>query len=292
MAILTGINSELTGSIGKVTYSRQGGQTVARQKVTRKSNPKRTPGIMVNRMQWANLVHIWQAFSGKLKPSFQGKEPGKSDFNEFMASNLGKNKVYLTKSDSKQGGAVVAPYQVTRGTLPSVSTTIADNQKAITDIAMGSITIGASTTLATFSTAILENNPDWQAGDQLTVFNAKQSVDPTTNTPRVVIDAFEITLDPNDDGTLLADLVGASLLETTEGKLGTSSTINGAIAVIHSRKVSGATAVSTQFFVGNNAILPTYQTESARSSAILSYGGVNDEQYLTPNATADLSAQP
>ena len=68
MAILSGINTRLRGSAGDWTFSRLNGQTVAKQKVETKENPTRTFAQMIRRVQWANLVALYQAFEGNLHP--------------------------------------------------------------------------------------------------------------------------------------------------------------------------------------------------------------------------------
>ena len=73
MAILSGINTRLRGSAGDWTFARLNGQTVAKQKVEAKENPKRTFAQMIRRVQWANLVALYQAFEGNLHPSFENK---------------------------------------------------------------------------------------------------------------------------------------------------------------------------------------------------------------------------
>lgn len=49
------------------------------------------------------------------------------------------------------------------------------------------------------------------------------------------------------------------------------------------RKSLQKTIVSTQFIAVNNPVLPTYQTDDAIQAAIASYGGVREEEFLTPN---------
>ena len=73
MAILSGINTRLRGSAGDWTFARLNGQTVAKQKVEAKENPTRTFAQVVRRVQWANLVALYQAFEGNLHPSFENK---------------------------------------------------------------------------------------------------------------------------------------------------------------------------------------------------------------------------
>lgn len=281
----------MRGSVGKYTFKQLNGQTIVSEKVDKKATPVRTPAQMRQRMSWDNIIAIWRSFTGNMRPSFESKLRTRSDYNEFMSANIAGNRIYLTKNIALQGGAVVAPYQVTRGSLPTIEVTIGENQIPVTNIAMGGITIGASTTLRTFSQAILENNPDWYNGDQLSIFWLKQSTT-SEGVPLVTTDCKEITLDDADDGTLLGDLVDANLLAVTDGKLGMGGTVNGGVAFVHSRKTVGKTRVSTQRIVVNNPIMNQYQSESAYQNAVNSYGGFNQDYFLTPNNTIDMDAQP
>ncbi len=281
----------MRGSVGKYTFKQLNGQTIVSEKVDKKATPVRTPAQMRQRMAWDNIIAIWRSFTGNMRPSFESKLRTRSDYNEFMSANIAGNRIYLTKNIALQGGAVVAPYQVTRGSLPTIEVTIGENQIPITNIAMGSVTIGASTTLRTFSQAILENNADWNNGDQLSIFWLKQSVT-SEGVPLVTTECKEITLDQADDGTLLGDLVDANLLAVTDGKLGMGGTVNGGVAFVHSRKTVGKTRVSTQRIVVNNPIMSQYQSETAYDNAVNSYGGFNQDYFLTPNNTTDMDAQP
>lgn len=288
MGVLTGINTKLRGSVGKYTFKRLNGQTVVSEKVDKKATPVRTPAQMRQRMAWDNIIAIWRSFTGNMRPSFESKPRTRSDYNEFMSANIAGNRIYLTREIALQGGAVAAPYQVTRGSLPTIEVNFGADQVPVTNIAMGGVTIGASTTLRTFSQAILENNPEWNNGDQLSIFWLKQSTT-SGGVPMVTTVCKEITLDQNDDGTLLGDLVDANLLATVDGKLGMGGTVNGGVAFVHSRKTVGKTRVSTQRIVCNNPIMPQYSSETAYDAAVTSYGGFNQDYFLTPN---DITAQP
>lgn len=289
MAILTGINTRLRGSAGDWTYARLNGQTVAKQKVAPKDVPVRSYRQMLRRVQWANIVNVWRAFSGNNHPSFENRGARVSDFNEFMSANLGSVPVYLTKDQARQGGAVIAAYQVTRGSLPSivmeeVPGTGGAPGKVSTDIALGSLTVDASTTVKEFSEAVVSNNGDYFHGDQITCFLARQTVNATSQVPYVKIDAMEVTLDLNDNSTKLYDVVDAEGFSSNNGRLGTSLTnFTGGIVWIHSRRAKSKTAVSSQRFLVKGNLLQNYTTEAARTEAILSYGGVLGDQFLTPN---------
>ncbi len=283
MAILTGINSKMRGKVGNWVYARLNGQTVAKEKADKKATPTRSNAQMLTRMQWANLVNLYGAFKGTLHPSFENKPITRSDYNMFISANVNANPVYLTQNQARQGGCLVAAYQITRGKLPSITVEFGNNDIPETNIAVGSLTIGNSTTLKAFSDAIIQNNSGWMSGDQLSVFVAHQMMDANTGVPRVEINAVEITLDSAGDTTMLSDLVETSFFSVVDGCLALSGPVNGGVAFVHSRYVNGKTSVSTQFFVVNNSYLAQYQTSAAYQNAVASYGGINKDDFLTPN---------
>ena len=217
MAILTGINSKMRGKVGNWVYARLNGQTVAKEKADKKATPVRTRAQMLTRMQWANLVNLYGSFKGTLHPSFENKPMTKSDYNMFISANVNANPVYLTKEQARQGGCLVAAYQITRGKLPSITVEFGNNNVPESSIAVGSLTIGNSTTLKAFSDAIIQNNSGWQSGDQLSVFVAHQLMDANTSVPRVEINAVEVTLDSAADTTLVSDIVDTAFFSVVNG---------------------------------------------------------------------------
>lgn len=290
MARLFGVNTKMRGSVGQWTYAQVNGQTIAKEKVIKKDVPTRTLAQMLRRMKWANIVAVWRSFEGKDKPSFENKDRTVSDFNEFMSANLAGYEIYLPKGIADQGGGVVAPYQVTRGSLPTVNVALGDNNVPISNIIVGGLTIGASTTLGAFSKAIVDNNSNtmWRDGDQLTVFILHQSI--MNNVPRIITESVKIVLDTSDETTLLGDMIDVNLFAVTDGALGLSGPVSGGVAFIHSRRTVSGTRVSTQSFVVNNAAMEEYHTVDALDNAIQSYGGLNKEEYLTPDNDQTLSA--
>ena len=273
----------MRGKVGNWVYARLNGQTVAKEKADKKATPTRTNAQMLTRMQWANLVNLYGAFKGTLHPSFENKPMTKSDYNMFISANVGANPVYLTKEQARQGGCLVAAYQITRGKMPSITVEYGNNNIPETSIAVGSLTIGNSTTLKAFSDAIIQNNSGWMSGDQLSVYVAYQMMDANTNVPRVEITAVEVTLDSAADTTMLSDIVETSFFSVVDGCLALSGPVNGGVAFVHSRYVNGKTSVSTQFFVVDNSYLAQFQTAAAYNNAVISYGGINKDDFLTPN---------
>lgn len=289
MAILTGINTKLRGSIGQYTFTRLGGQTVAKEKVERKETPVRTPAQMLRRMRWANIIAMWRSFKGSDHPSFESKDTRQSDYNMFVAANMSAQGVFLHKDVASQGGGVVAPYQVTRGSLPSVGGAFNEGGIFVSTISLGGTTIGASTTLATFSQALVDNNADWRNGDQLSIYVMAQLNE--GDVPRIDTRTFELTLDTADDSSLLGDMLDANLLSAVDGKLALGQTLQGGATFVHSRKAASKTLVSTQFIVVHNTLLASYQSRAAWDRATLSYGGINREDFLTPNVSTDYDFQ-
>lgn len=279
----------LNGSVGAVTYVYRKGTTIAKQKVPPKVKAKQTPRLMATRMRWANLVRMWQALNSVgWHPSFKSVEGLQSDYNAFVKRNFSRGPVYLPKDVVMQGGGVVGPAQVTEGELASIGGSMVSGVFTST-INMGGITIGASTTLRTFSTAIVENNPDWQNGDQLTLVVLRQGGSLTA--PVIVPEIHEITLDVEDDGTLLGDILEVNYLDTTDGKLVLSGTVVGGACFVHSRETAGGTIVSTEMLaLANTETLNRYQGGTAFENAVNSYGGFATSQYLTPNISQDLAA--
>ena len=273
----------MKGSAGDWTYARVGGNTIAKQKMEKKENPSRSFAQMARRVRWRNIQNLWASFSGTLRPSFEDRAPRVSDANAFIGVNISGVPVYLTKEEASQGGCVVAAYQITRGSLPSIDVGAGTGGVPVSDIALGNLVIDSDTTLKQFSDAVVNNNSGFVHGDQISCYIALQDQNSVTGVPYVKIKAFEVTLDQLDEETLLSDLVDADGFSSVDGKLGASSTVNGGIAWVHSRKEAGLTLVSTQNFYVTNALLAQYQTAAKRIEAILSYGGKVSQLFLVPN---------
>lgn len=270
----------LNGSVGAVTYVTRKGVTIARQKVPAKSAARKTLRSQTQRMKWVNNVRIFQALNTVgWHPSFTNKQGLQSDYNMFIKANSGIN-VYLPKNVVDANGGLVAPVTITSGKLPSVGGYFGESGAFETPINMGGITIGASTTIKTFSEAIINNNPDWDAGDQLTIVRLLQQLDAGTGVPRIKADLRQIYLDPNDEITLLDDLTG--YLSVANGKLQVAGGNNVSCAVVHSRGEGADYAVSTEVVSVQNNLLDVYQGTQALNNAIASYGGLSISQYLVP----------
>ena len=281
MSVLRGLFRKQRGSLDDVTIRQVNGQSVVSAKAVSVKQP-RTMAQMLRRVQWRNIQNLWSAFGDTLHPSFQSRPRTWSDYNAFMSANLTRAGVYLTAAEAIQGAAVVAGYQITRGSLISVANEIA-NGVGKSDISLGTLAIDEETTVADFSTAVVSNNSDYAYGDQISCFILEQQVDSVTGIPHVRVRAYELTLDGNATDTLLADEVSTEAFSVVDNKIGTGAAINGGFAYVHSRKANGKTIVSTQEIVVANSILATYQSDTKRNAAIASYGGKTSNDFLTPD---------
>ena len=282
MAKVFGINTKIRGKVGEYIYRQTKVGTVVSEAPVKPITPLRTQSQMNIRTQWANLGAIYKQFDSMLRRGFEELPPQMSVYNAFIQANLGVVKVYITKRMKLNGGA--APYQITRGSLPSISMTKNSNNKLVSSIALGSLTISATTTVAQFSHAVIDNNTSFIEGDQITFFHGIQTVDAVTRTPRASITGYKVVLSTADD-TPLWNVVSQLGFSVADNKLATSVEItNGAAVWVHSREaVDGTLKVSTQFFYVENSALATYQSNSAILASVNSYGGINSAAvYLQP----------
>lgn len=283
MAILKGIFRKQSGSIGDMTIRQVNGQSVTSEKVTDVRQP-RTLAQMLRRVAWRNMQNFWTAFRNLLHPSFEARPRTWSDYNAFISANSGQNGVYLTASEASQGGCVVAPYQITRGSLNSIVMGVTEGGAITSDLKVGALSIDDETTLAAFSAAIRANNPGWEYGDQLSAFVLLQGVNALTQVPFVEVKGFEVTL-AEDDETMLLDLINndPTCFAVVNGNLSFSTPINGGGCYVHSRRQATRTIVSTQSVHVTNTLLAQYTTDTKRNEAIQSYGGKVEDPFLTPD---------
>ena len=280
MAILNGIIKKMTGSAGQLTFKTVNGQTVVSEKVTVVKNA-RTAGQQRQRMKWVNIIRMYSGIAPLLKNGFEKKMAQQSDYNMFVRLNSAASPVYLTKPEADGGACIAAPYQITQGSLPSI-VIAGEGAEAKTDIALGSLTISASTTVADFAKAVVDNNADYNYGDQISFYNILQRVNAETNIPYCQFSACYVVLD-KDSAVKLWDLVKKVGFASVGGVLAHGEDEgDGVFAWVHSRYDAGKTRVSTQFLINNNSLLADYQDDEAYSLACKSYGGENNV-FLTPS---------
>lgn len=260
---------------GMVLYSRNG-ETIARELAPQVSNP-RTPAQMEQRVKLSNLVSFYRANAGWMKGAFENKKERESDYNAFVAANIGNSVVALSKADVAAGAAVVAPYKITSGSLPIVETVL-NGHDLVSNLYVGAQTIGSSTTIGELSQALLENNNGLEEGMQISVIINLQLAAAGTGVPYITARAYEMILDTQNTETV-ESVIPDGILEavgTTNKALGinTSDLGDGAAAFVISKTIGGRILVSTQslVFFGSNATYRNFTSTTAWNSAIASYG--------------------
>lgn len=289
MGKLFGVNTRISGKVGQYIFRQTKTGTVVSEAPVKPSTPLRTQRQMDIRTQWANLGAVYKLFDSMLRRGFEELPPGMNVYNAFIQANLGVVKVYITKKMRLNGGVILAPYQITRGSLPSINMTLTSANILQSSVCIDSLVIDATTTVGAFSQAVLENNEAFLEGDQITFFHGSQTIDMVTRTPRATIKGYKIVLDTADD-TMLWDHVSPIGFSSVNNFVGASQVItDGAAVWVHSREdIDGDLKVSTQFLYVENAALATYQNNSALVASINSYGGVNSAAvYLQPDLSSN-----
>ena len=286
MAILNGIVSKMKGSAGNLTFKQVNGVTIVSEKMTSQTNP-RTEGQMKTRTKFTNIIQMYRGIRPLINYGFESKPQGINDYNMFVRVNMQQTPVYLTKQMVAGGACIAAPYQITQGSLPAIVISGSGNSSA-TDIFLGSQSLSASTTVADFAKAVVENNPDYKYGDQISYFIIRQRINEATGTPYCNFDAYAVVLDAADTSKLW-DVVPKNGFYVQDGCIGKYGNDGDCVfAWVHSRKTNGKTLVSSQQLIDANSKLSEYQGDVAYTIAAGSYGETGSA-FLTPNGKGDVN---
>lgn len=277
--------------LGGVVLYQMNGQTLARELAPQVSNP-RTTAQMRQRVKLSNLVAFYKANKVWMRNAFEDKAQRESDYNAFVAANIGNTLVALTKSEVASGAAVAAPYQVTRGSILSIEHTL-QGSTIKTNLNLGNFQIAAGTTIGQLSTAILNNNLTLSEGMQLSlVVNVQQSGN-ASQQPYIVVRVYEFLLNRSSSEPLtnyFPDSVQSVAAGTNNYALAlnTSTYSEGGATFILSHSVGGVTRVSSQRLqmFGSQSVYNAHTTAAAMANAIDSYGVGADVFLDTNNANA------
>lgn len=215
--------------------------------------------------------------------AFERKESYQSEYNAFVKANLTTNPVALTKQEAAAGACVVAPYKVSEGSLTPIELTTRTGGFS-TNVAVGALSLDSETTVAEFSTALVESNNGIEYGDQLSFVQLIQQTSDTTGTPYAVMRKYEVTL--SDSTSLVGDYLPLDLIGVDGGALvvNEDSPVGGIFFAL-SRKSGSKILVSTQYIVmDTTTYYDQYTTPAQRANAIHSYGQ-SDEVFLSPATT-------
>lgn len=277
--IRTMANQILIGRVGQTTYYARKGQQVARQSRNNSNfgdGASRTEAQMSRRVKWSNLVNLYKNFAYWMPKAFEGAQGGVTVYNRFMSLNVPLTAVNLTKSQAQSGASVLEAVYISRGQLPSIAVEPSTNFIA-SSVSVGDFQLEAASTVGDLSAAILQNNSNWQDGDNLAWVNFFQD-DDELGVPHVTSEYYEMTLDTTStvllsslDATILGGLsANTSYVVISRERM--ASTYAGA-AFVHTRKVNGSLKVSTQRVkVFDAATYTDYTTPQSEQMAIDSYG--------------------
>ncbi len=281
MAILNGLIRKMNGSAGQLTFKQVNGMTIVSEKMTSIKNP-RTEGQMRTRTRFTNIIAMYKGIRPLLNYGFESKPKNLSDYNMFVKLNMQRTPIYLTKQAVAGGACVATAYQISQGSLPAIVVT-GTGQSGVTDIRLGSLDITSNTTVAQFSTKVVENNADYRYGDQISFFLVKQMVNAETGIPYCQFSAAKVILDAANEDKL-ADVTGSSHgFASVDGKLGHSGNDGDcAYAWVHTRKSDGKTLVSSQSLLAANTKEAEYKGDAAYNLSKSSYGS-SIESFLVPD---------
>lgn len=261
---------------GMVFYQAQG-ETRFRELAASVRNP-RTEKQMAQRVRWANLVNFYRANRNWMQRAYENKPQNNTDYNRFMSLNGGTSDIYLTKQEANAGACVVNNYRVTDGTLPAIEVT-ASGSNWVTNIWTGDMAaIAAGTTVGQFAQALLNSNAGLRVNDQLSFIRMSQQSSSSTNTPFVIVRAYEVLLNPLSN-ELLSDYLPLDYFAIeTVGGVNTLRVTNsgnaGGFVLVLSRTEGGIIRVSPQEVIvaNNSALIARYSSDTQQQLAADSYG--------------------
>lgn len=273
----------LQGTIGGLQYRQVNGKEIVSEKAVNKKNPK-TVRQMAHRVKWMNISAMYRAADGALYNAFEGKSGNINDYTLFMGANLYlEQEVYLTKQEKENNACVVAPYQISRGMLPSIGMHLENNQLT-TDIRLGEFAISSETSVGDLAMVIQKENSSFQEDDCLSIILFTQEWNDNTNVPTASCDKEIIKLDSYDE-TPLDTVLSCVKVCNQNGVLAITQLCGDyGIAVVHSRKkVNGNVAISTQYLEVKNALFDQYSSKEQQRKAMVSYG-VKEDPFLAHGA--------
>ncbi|KAA6315026.1 hypothetical protein EZS27_034452, partial [termite gut metagenome] len=97
--------------------------------MNQENNTTKTPAQaqLAQKARFSNVVAAYQLMAEFLRGAYEPKPHAVSFYNLFMKYNLGSVSVYLTKEEAALKACVVAPYQVSHGTLSPIEMSVQGN---------------------------------------------------------------------------------------------------------------------------------------------------------------------
>lgn len=282
------LSAKISGNVGAMNFRRRGADTVVAERSyeNRSAGSGATEAQRAHRSRLANLVALFREIKAIEARAWEGKKPYVSDFNMLTSINLATSPIFLTKEEATLSASVVAPYIVSRGSLPALDQHYEGNEFHCGIKCSNAFDI-ADATIADVSSSIIALNADWKDGDKLSICCMDQKRVSVSGVliPKVEVRYIEFTLDTRN-GNPIDTIPGYSALEfdkSADGEIIANLGGDAAFA-IHSRKVAGYLQTSEQRVIIKDtmsAIYLTYTNEAQKIKAMESYG-YQPDVLLTP----------
>ena len=269
-------------------------QTRVRELASSVANP-RTASQMGQRVKWANLVSFYRANANWMKYAYETKSANQSEYNKFMQLNVANSQVFFTKQQAAAGSAIVCPYIMTQGSLPSIEFTEESGSWPCNIYFPNSFTLLPTTTVAEFSQSAIQQNPAIRNKDQLSFIRFTQMFNSDTGYPYVIVRKYELVFDISSTalvGSFLPlDYIGVLNVGSPKQLGVIDSGLAGGFIMILSRTQNGKTYVSSQRIITSqmDAILSQYGSQEQLAAAVASYGE-NADAFLS-STTADTNSE-
>lgn len=285
----------MNGKVGAYSfYTSTGGRQVARI-ANNSSNygetAKRTVAMQTRRSRWGNLVSFYSANKDLMARAYERKGANLSDYNRFMQLNIPLASVSLVKDDFMRGMAILQEYVIADGSLPEIDVAEVQEDGCVFNLLTKIDGEFADKTIGQISVDLLDNNPQFQQGDQLT-FVSYTNAGTTPSTIRIYRHLCEMTIDTKSAvsfGTLkYANIIAGNGLKVVIAGQGD---VFGQ-AIIHSRSVGGSLLVSrAKITLNSDTLVRQFSAPEAVKKAIDSYG-VDSEKLLEPGSPEQPAPTP
>lgn len=279
---------------GTILYQAMG-QTRQRELAASVNNP-RTQSQMETRTRWANLVNFYRANANWMKFAYETKKTNQSEYNKFMSLNVPNTRIYLPKSLANQGACIVDAYQMTQGSLPSIEVLKIQGGWQTNIYVTNAEELDENATIGEVTNVILPANPGMREGDQISFIRFTQMTNASTGVPFVIVRKYEVILKANDTRRFFDfmpyDYIGWGGSGANQYIDVTDSGNAGGFLMALSRTIGGKTYVSTQSIIvaNNDALISAYSSDSAKQTAIDSYGESNEPFLSSSIANEDSQA--
>lgn len=171
------------GSVGDVTFYRDGGEQRARAR-NRKPNNPRSNRQVYQRAKFAGAVKFFkQSMANFYRMAFENKKPNESDYNAFMRVNLAQSPLMSKSAFDKQGYPAIGHWTIAQGSMPTLQfeTNYGSQSDALAVVlpVKTEESISVNSTIGDFS-SILINSGLYMPGDIFTMVRVAVRADSAT----------------------------------------------------------------------------------------------------------------